>query len=39
MYDSGTPLRKDQLISIADDALYASKRNGKNQVSIGAVTV
>jgi diguanylate cyclase (GGDEF)-like protein len=39
IYDSNTPLRKDQLISIADDALYASKRNGKNQVSIGAVTV
>lgn len=39
IYDNGTPLQKDQLISIADDALYASKRHGKNQVSIGAVTV
>jgi diguanylate cyclase (GGDEF)-like protein len=39
IYDSGTPLHKNQLISIADDALYASKRSGKNRVSIGAVTV
>ncbi|HEX2955734.1 MAG TPA: diguanylate cyclase [Chitinispirillaceae bacterium] len=39
IYDSSLPMQKNQLISIADDALYASKRNGKNQVSIGETVV
>jgi diguanylate cyclase (GGDEF)-like protein len=36
IYNSSHPMQKNQLITIADEALYASKRNGKNQVSIGA---
>lgn len=34
IYDGTAPKAKDQLIDEADRALYQSKRNGKNQISV-----
>jgi diguanylate cyclase (GGDEF)-like protein len=34
LYDGTEPRKKNQLIADADDALYTSKRDGKNRVSI-----
>lgn len=39
VYNGADPMKKDQLIAVADAALYNSKRNGKNRVSLGHLTV
>jgi PleD family two-component response regulator len=35
MYDGNNPISKDELIFKADQALYKSKNNGKNRVTVG----
>jgi diguanylate cyclase (GGDEF)-like protein len=35
MYDGAAPISKDDLILIADNALYHSKHHGKNRVTVG----
>ena len=35
VYDGNNPVSKDTLIEKADKALYQSKRNGKNRVTVG----
>ncbi|MDG5814380.1 diguanylate cyclase [Chitinispirillales bacterium ANBcel5] len=39
VYDGRKPLNKDVLISRADEALYTSKRKGKNQVNVSDKTI
>jgi len=39
VYDGKTPAGKDRLIAAADGALYYSKEHGKDQLSIGVITV
>jgi diguanylate cyclase (GGDEF)-like protein len=35
MYNGSSPRSKDVLIAAADDAMYLSKRTGKNRVTVG----
>ena len=37
VFEQGSNINKDKLIAVADSAMYASKRNGKNQLSIGSI--
>ena len=39
VYDGVHPVKKDILIRAADDALYESKRSGKNRFTVGTITV
>lgn len=39
VYDGKSPAGKDRLIAAADGALYYSKEHGKNQLSIGSITL
>jgi len=39
VYDGMAPVKKDMLIRAADEALYESKRNGKNRFTVGSIIV